>query len=397
VAAFSVDQYGRVTSAANTAISITFGQISDGPGSLVGQASKFLQVNGTEDGFDFAAGASVSVFTDLGDVPGSYTGSGGQFLRVKMTEDGLEFEPGASVAAFTDLTDVPSSYSGSSHYLVKVNSGSTALEFSATVPTNSVATAGLQDAAVTLAKLANLAQGTLIGRQSSGSGVPQAITVSTGLAYSGGNLRLDVDGLVAETSIDRAVDTFPLWDGSASALRKATIANMIGANLSQIAGLSAPGADRIVFYDFSALSLAYLTVGAGLSLSGTTLTASASNPTIPLIGACSDEVTALTTGTAKLTFRMPFAFTLSEVRASLTTAQTSGSIVTVDINENGTTILSTKLTIDNNEKTSTTAATPAVISDTSLADDAEITIDIDQVGAATIAKGLKVYLIGAKT
>ena len=109
--------------------------------------------------------------------------------------------------------------------------------------------------------------------------------------------------------------------------------------------------------------------------------------------ACSDESTALAAGVAKVTFRMPCAMTLVAVRASLTTAQASGSIFTVDINEGGTTILSTKLTIDNTEKTSTTAATPAVISDTALADDAEMTIDIDQVGDGTAA-GLKVYLIG---
>lgn len=111
--------------------------------------------------------------------------------------------------------------------------------------------------------------------------------------------------------------------------------------------------------------------------------------------ACSDELTALTTGTAKVRFRMPYAFTLTDVRASLTTAQASGSIFTVDVNENGTTILSTKLTIDNTEKTSTTAATARVISDTALADDAEITVDIDQVGNGT-ATGLKVYLIGRR-
>ncbi len=115
-----------------------------------------------------------------------------------------------------------------------------------------------------------------------------------------------------------------------------------------------------------------------------------------IIIAASDETTALTTGSAKVTFRMPYAFTLTAVRASLTTAQTSGSIFTVDINDGGTTILSTKLTIDNTEKTSTTAATPAVISDTALADDAEITIDIDQIGDGT-AKGLKITLIGTRT
>lgn len=110
--------------------------------------------------------------------------------------------------------------------------------------------------------------------------------------------------------------------------------------------------------------------------------------------ACSDEATALAVGTAKVTFRMPYAMTLTAVRASLTVAQTSGSLLTVDINAGGASILSTKLTLDNTEKTSTTAATAPVISTASLADDAEITVDIDQVGDGT-AKGLKVYLIGA--
>jgi hypothetical protein len=107
--------------------------------------------------------------------------------------------------------------------------------------------------------------------------------------------------------------------------------------------------------------------------------------------AVSDETTAIEAGTAKLTFRMPHAFTLSAVRASLVTASSSGAVI-VDINENGSTILSTKLTIDQDEKTSTTAAMPAMVSDTALADDAEITVDID--GAGTGATGLKVTLIG---
>ena len=109
--------------------------------------------------------------------------------------------------------------------------------------------------------------------------------------------------------------------------------------------------------------------------------------------ACCDETTDLTTGTAKVTFQMPYAFTLTSVKASVTTAPT-GSAITVDINEGGSTILSTKLTIDATEKTSTSAATPAVISDTGLANNAEITIDIDAVGSSTAGKGLKVTLIG---
>jgi hypothetical protein len=86
---------------------------------------------------------------------------------------------------------------------------------------------------------------------------------------------------------------------------------------------------------------------------------------------------------------MPRAATLTAIRASLNVAQTGGGVFTVDINEGGTTILSTKLTFDNNEATTTTAATPAVISDSALADDAVITIDVDQVGTGS-PTGLKV-------
>jgi hypothetical protein len=111
---------------------------------------------------------------------------------------------------------------------------------------------------------------------------------------------------------------------------------------------------------------------------------------------CSDETTDLTTGTAKVTFRMPCAMSLTTVRATLSTAATGTDLVTVDINESGATVLSTKITIDASEKTSTTAATQPVISDGALADDAEITIDIDLVGNTTPGKGLKVWLIGTR-
>ena len=108
----------------------------------------------------------------------------------------------------------------------------------------------------------------------------------------------------------------------------------------------------------------------------------------------SDETNSLTTGSAKYTFRMPFDMTLTEVRASATTAP-SGSIIIVDINQSGTSILSTKLSIDEHEKTSLTATTPAVISTSALVNDAEITLDIDQVGApAATGKGLKILLKG---
>ena len=153
--------------------------------------------------------------------------------------------------------------------------------------------------------------------------------------------------------------------------------------------------------DVIAASAASTPARLGVGANGTRLTAAsgettglawAADPTV-LAVAVSDETTAITTGTAKVTFRMPFAMTVTAVRASLAVASSSG-LPTFDINEGGSTILSTKLSIDASEKTSTTAATAAVISDSALADDAEITIDIDVAG--TGAKGAKVYLIGTR-
>lgn len=114
-----------------------------------------------------------------------------------------------------------------------------------------------------------------------------------------------------------------------------------------------------------------------------------------IIIAVSDETSDLEAGGAVVTFRMPYALTLSEVRASVAAAP-AGSAIQVDINEGGSSILSTEITIDAGDKTSEDATTPPVISDSLLADNSEITIDIDAVGSSTAGAGLKIYLIGAR-
>ena len=178
---------------------------------------------------------------------------------------------------------------------------------------------------------------------------------------------------------------------STGLMRVATTTGVI-TSITDSAGLAAnisdeTGSGALVF----ATSPTLVTPALGTPSSGT-LTSCTIKCVIAV--AVSDETTAITTGTAKVTFRMPHAMTLTEVRASLSASSSSGNPA-IDVNEGGVSIFSTTLTIDSGEKTSTTAATPAVISDASLADDAEITIDIDTAG--TGAKGLKVYLIGTRS
>ena len=147
----------------------------------------------------------------------------------------------------------------------------------------------------------------------------------------------------------------------------------------------------------------------GIGATGTVLTVVAGLPAWASAGhvtqsralevACSDESTAITTGTAKITFRMPFAMTLSAgeagIRASLTGAGSTSGTTTVDVNQNGSTLMSsTKITIDDGDLTSVGAATAPVLTTTALTDNASITVDVDAVTGGADETGLKIQLIG---
>ena len=175
-----------------------------------------------------------------------------------------------------------------------------------------------------------------------------------------------------------------LFDGSTGKLLKVSAAAPVLEGDSRLSDARTPTAHNQAASTITGLATV-ATTGAYADLSG--------KPTLGdwFILACSDEATALTTGTNKVRFRMPYAGTLTSLKASANTAPTGAALV-VDVNENGTTVLSTKLSIDATELTSTTAAAPAVISDSALADDAEISIDIDQVGSTVAGAGLKVGL-----
>jgi len=115
-----------------------------------------------------------------------------------------------------------------------------------------------------------------------------------------------------------------------------------------------------------------------------------------VIVALSDETTDVTAGTAKSTFRAPFAMTITDVRASATTAPT-GSKAGFDVNVAGSSIFSFNLNIDDGERTSTTAESSFILSSTAIADDDEIVIDVDSVGATTAGRGFKVSIIGERS
>jgi hypothetical protein len=92
---------------------------------------------------------------------------------------------------------------------------------------------------------------------------------------------------------------------------------------------------------------------------------------------------------------MPYDFDLIDVRLSVTTAPV-GQDAIIDVNQNGTTIFTTRPHIDDGEKSSFTSSTPGTLSVTSLSEDDLMTVDIDQAGTTTSGGGLKVVLIGAR-
>ena len=117
--------------------------------------------------------------------------------------------------------------------------------------------------------------------------------------------------------------------------------------------------------------------------------------TTSFVIACSDETTVIDSTGTKCTFFMPYGYTIESVRASLTTTSSSGT-PTIDISEDGTSIMTTtKITIDPGDLLSTESAVQPVLTDSVLADESKITIDVDVTG--TDATGLKVYIIGYKT
>lgn len=77
---------------------------------------------------------------------------------------------------------------------------------------------------------------------------------------------------------------------------------------------------------------------------------------------------------------VPFDLIITELILSVSAAPTGANLIS-DLNVNGSSILSTKISIDATELDSTTATTPYVLSTTAISKGDRVSVDIDQIGA----------------
>ncbi len=357
-------------------------------------ASKHVAVNSAGTGFELVDGASsVSAIDDLSDVD---TATAAPSSGDHLAWDGTNWTPSGAVPSHThaidSLTDVDTSTSAPTTGQVLSWDGTNWTPGTSTAPNLWATVTG--DSGTTTA---NSTTDTLTA--SGGEGINTSVSGDT-LTISGENASSTNKGIAKFATSDFTVT------GGEVTLKSISIANggtgqATAEDAFDALAPTTSAGDLITHAGGDNVRLGIGTAGQVLKVNaGATApewaTESGGGAVAAEIGAAvSDETTDLTTGTAKLTFRMPHAMTLTAVRANVNTAPT-GSAITVDINEGGTSILSTKLSIDAAEKSSTTAATPAVISDAALADDAEITVDIDAIGSTTAGKGLKIWLIGTR-
>lgn len=135
--------------------------------------------------------------------------------------------------------------------------------------------------AVTLAKMANLTAGMLIGRQTSGDGVPQAITPGTGLALTTTTLNVSAVPLtaLASQSASTIVARTSSGSGSPTACTLGTglslpsgVLTISGLTLAQLESITA---SKLVGRGSSGDGVpVQITLGNGVTISGTTLSVS---------------------------------------------------------------------------------------------------------------------------
>jgi len=214
----------------------------------------------------------------------------------------------------------------------------------------------------------------------SGNGYSTASTVIT----SQGDLRIgDVSGAASRLAIGSSGKLLKSDGSTASWETVASADSIITTEGDVIVGASDGDGER----------LAAGTAGKFLTTQGASSAPTWSSPTLSFIVSLTAEAGDATVADNLAQIRMPFAFEITGVSAFANTAPT-GAGLTFDITEAGSTILSTLLTIDATEKSSATAATPAVISDSTMASDAIIGFNCDVIGSTLAGAGIKIIIKG---
>ena len=114
--------------------------------------------------------------------------------------------------------------------------------------------------------------------------------------------------------------------------------------------------------------------------------------------ACSDETTDITAAADKVRIQMPYAFTLTEIKASLTTAPTGSGATTVNIYNvtDGDTVINTAA-LSFAAAAISANSTSFTAGQETIAEDAVIAVDVAAIAGTTGGAGLKVTLIGYQT
>lgn len=239
---------------------------------------------------------------------------------------------GGGASSFLELTDTPDDYTDDAQKFVKVNAAGDGLEFVA------------------------------------GSGVTAEWGDITGTLADQTDLQTELDAKQdVLTGLTASVDELNYTDGVTSAIQTQLDGKQpLDSDLTTIAGLADPNADRILFWDDSAGAYGYLTASTGLTISTTNMTVRTSSAIqTGIVELATDAETLTGTDTARATTPANIAAKLASPgtiggtapgAASFTNITVSGTVDGRDVAADGTKLDGIEALADVTDTTNVTAA-----------------------------------------